>query len=153
MESLRNLIDSTKTEIPEPLRRSIGKIGRRQLRSNSWKVIASDRATIFTSSAEKQPSIGFATLSNLHDNDTVLDSIINIVGQQLLAIPGVQSVYIDIDKELTTLSVWTILGRADEVSRKRVYKTELELIDEFPVFVFNFRTTDQAGEDTPSSAG
>ena len=93
-----------------------------------------------------------AITREMAQDDSVENSLINIIGQKLLSVDGVTAVYFNLDEQQTTVDVWTILKQAQPNFRKHVYEKELELIDEFPNLIFNFRTTDEEGEATPASA-
>lgn len=122
--------------------------------AEEWDLVEGGSAPIITWSTETKPrKIALTALRQLDQDDTLVNSLGHIVGQKLLRVDCVKAVYFDFDEEQTTMSVWTILDAASEVNRRSVYEKELELIDEFPRLIFNFRTTDSTGEATPVSSG
>lgn len=119
-----------------------------------WDWVEGGSVPIITWSTQtRSRALAFIALRQLDQDDTLLNSLGYIIGQKLLGVDCVKAVYFDFDEEQTTISVWTILDAASETNRRSAYEKELELIDEFPGLVFNFRTTDSTGEATPISSG
>ena len=121
--------------------------------AEKWDLVEGGNAPIITWSTGTSPrAFAFTALRDLDQDDTLLNALGYIIWQKLLGVDCVKAAYFDFDEEQTTISVWTILDTANEANRRTVYEKELELIDEFPHVVFNFRTTDSQGEETPASS-
>ncbi len=121
-------------------------------RRGSWPRIQGEDVSVFTSTGQRPTTLfAIATLSHREQDDTLLNSIGFFLKQKLLSMESVKAVYYSFDEEPTTISVWTVLRQANETVRRGVYAGELELLEEFPSVIFNFRTTDVSGEDTPAS--
>ena len=96
--------------------------------------------------------VTLAAIRQTDQSESWLSSLGYIIGHKFLSLDCVKDIYFDFDEEQTTISVWIILEAVTEKNRKHVYGKELELIDEFPQIIFNFRSVGAEGSATPISS-
>ncbi len=90
-------------------------------------------------------------LRGLNANDTISDSLERTIVRYLADIPEVTDVYFA--QQGDVIDIWTIISSNSKEIRHKVYAKELEIINEIPGFVLNFRVSGQMGSSTPISAG
>jgi len=139
------------TTTPRYLQERQGLFGFGRSRAHAWQILQGEGELVAAFTAGVRPQVwAFVQTRELSQDDTLLNSLLRIVGSTLLKLDRVKSVYMNFDEE--AVNVWTVLFDASEENRRKVYQAELGLIDSLPGFIINFRTTDQTGEHVPASS-
>jgi hypothetical protein len=81
--------------------------------------------------------------------DNLSNSIENTIAKYLAEVPDTVSAYFS--KAGEVIDIWTILKVGHQQSRRKVYEKEMQISQNLPHYVLNFRVSDPAGEVIPKS--